>query len=192
MPFADSSFDVVFSNCVLEHIEELDAVLFHVRRVLKPGGRFAFTVPSEKFRDVLIIPRVLRRLGFAKTASRYLHHLDERLEIVRLLSMDEWNRRLAENGLRIRHELPYATRRVTAWWEVLASLTGGLAYVTAGGRSPLRKVQQSTGLVRPDWGWLGTLVFAFLLPVILFTAVQRTTGPCAGRYVEAVRDPEPR
>ena len=52
MPFEDSSFDVVFSNCVLEHVEGLDDMLAHVGRVLKPGGQFVFTVPTEDFQYV--------------------------------------------------------------------------------------------------------------------------------------------
>jgi SAM-dependent methyltransferase len=41
MPFEDSSFDVVFSKQVLEHVHDPRRVLAEVRRVLRPGGRFA-------------------------------------------------------------------------------------------------------------------------------------------------------
>lgn len=46
LPFADESFDVVITSEVLEHIQgDVDA-LAEMARVLKPGGRFAATVPS--------------------------------------------------------------------------------------------------------------------------------------------------
>ncbi len=38
LPFADGSFDVVFSNTILHHIEEPVRLLAEARRVLKPGG----------------------------------------------------------------------------------------------------------------------------------------------------------
>jgi len=45
MPFDDTSFDVVISTEVLEHVSDPDAYLREVKRVLKPGGMFFFTVP---------------------------------------------------------------------------------------------------------------------------------------------------
>jgi SAM-dependent methyltransferase len=40
LPFADRSFDAVFSNAVLHWIRNQDAMMAEVRRVLQPGGRF--------------------------------------------------------------------------------------------------------------------------------------------------------
>lgn len=45
MPFEDECFDVVISTEVLEHVPNPDAYLIEVKRVLKPGGIFFFTVP---------------------------------------------------------------------------------------------------------------------------------------------------
>jgi SAM-dependent methyltransferase len=46
LPFADGSFDVVITSEVLEHIQDDVAAIAEMVRVLKPGGRFAATVPA--------------------------------------------------------------------------------------------------------------------------------------------------
>lgn len=45
MPFDNDTFDVVLSTEVLEHVLNPDLYLLEVKRVLKPGGVFFFTVP---------------------------------------------------------------------------------------------------------------------------------------------------
>lgn len=45
LPFEDDSFDKVICAEVLEHIPDYQAVLNEIRRVLKPGGIFATSVP---------------------------------------------------------------------------------------------------------------------------------------------------
>jgi len=45
MPFESNSFNCAFGTEVLEHCSEPEVVLKEVMRVLKPGGRFFFTVP---------------------------------------------------------------------------------------------------------------------------------------------------
>lgn len=46
LPFADGSFDVVITSEVLEHIQDDVTAIAEMVRVLKPGGRFAATVPA--------------------------------------------------------------------------------------------------------------------------------------------------
>ncbi len=41
LPFADGAFDVVWTQAVLQSVEEKDQLLREIRRVLKPDGRYA-------------------------------------------------------------------------------------------------------------------------------------------------------
>ncbi len=52
IPFGDNSFATVISNCVLEHIPNLELTLREISRVLKQGGLFLTTVvaiPWEEY-----------------------------------------------------------------------------------------------------------------------------------------------
>jgi ubiquinone/menaquinone biosynthesis C-methylase UbiE len=62
LPFADDAFDLVVSSFVLQLVPNREAVYREVRRVLRPGGRFAFVtwlghraafVPDRVVDDVL-------------------------------------------------------------------------------------------------------------------------------------------
>lgn len=46
LPFDDASFDVVVAGEMLEHVRAPEEVVAEVRRVLRPGGTFAGSVPN--------------------------------------------------------------------------------------------------------------------------------------------------
>ena len=48
IPYDEETFDLVFSDNVVEHLSDPDAVLLEVRRVLKPGGLFLAKTPNKK------------------------------------------------------------------------------------------------------------------------------------------------
>lgn len=47
IPFPDATFDLVFNNQVIEHVEDLERFLAEARRVLKPGGRLLSLFPDR-------------------------------------------------------------------------------------------------------------------------------------------------
>ena len=57
IPFEDATFDLVFSNNVLEHLSESGAVFAEVYRVLKPGGVFVIKTPN-RFHYVAMLARL--------------------------------------------------------------------------------------------------------------------------------------
>jgi SAM-dependent methyltransferase len=50
LPFADATFDLVFSSNVLEHVRDLTLMLREIQRVLRPGGQAIHILPSSTWR----------------------------------------------------------------------------------------------------------------------------------------------
>lgn len=50
---ADESFDVVIANHVLEHVEDYNAALAEVRRILRPSGAFICSFPMDPAVELL-------------------------------------------------------------------------------------------------------------------------------------------
>ncbi|MEO1590767.1 MAG: class I SAM-dependent methyltransferase [Cyanobacteria bacterium J06632_22] len=48
LPFPDESFDVVLNADVIEHLDQPDAALQEMARVLKPNGRLLMSTPNRK------------------------------------------------------------------------------------------------------------------------------------------------
>jgi SAM-dependent methyltransferase len=48
IPFDDEQFDLIINNTVLEHVDDLDAVLIEMSRVLKPGGKLLSLFPQRE------------------------------------------------------------------------------------------------------------------------------------------------
>ena len=48
IPFPDASFHLVVNNQVMEHVQDLDAVLAEIHRVLVPGGTLLSIFPSRE------------------------------------------------------------------------------------------------------------------------------------------------
>jgi ubiquinone/menaquinone biosynthesis C-methylase UbiE len=61
LPFPDNSFDVVLSQQGLQFAPDRLTALRHIRRVLVPGGRLAFTVWSEAYPIVAETMHAVRR-----------------------------------------------------------------------------------------------------------------------------------
>lgn len=47
IPYPDETFDLVFADNVMEHIDEPDQVFREIVRVLRPGGKLLFKTPNK-------------------------------------------------------------------------------------------------------------------------------------------------
>jgi SAM-dependent methyltransferase len=114
LPFADESFDVVFSSAVLEHIYPVQRVLAEMYRVLRPGGRVVVEVPNVAYwpnRLLLLAGRDLIWIGAGKHIRAFTRHNLAR-EVQRAgfvdVSVDGTILPLPKTGLRV--HLPLANR----------------------------------------------------------------------------------
>jgi SAM-dependent methyltransferase len=71
VPKPDGSYQTVFSNSVLEHIQELEPVLAEIHRLLARDGRLYVTVPSERFEQFSVGSQLLNGIGLHAAARRY-------------------------------------------------------------------------------------------------------------------------
>ncbi len=49
IPFEDGTFDLVICNDVVEHLDEQDALIHEIYRVLKKGGHLYLTTPNKRY-----------------------------------------------------------------------------------------------------------------------------------------------
>jgi SAM-dependent methyltransferase len=101
MPFASGSFASVVSNCVFEHIPEIDRTVAEIARVLRPGGIFACTVIGERFSEFLTDARAWRRLGLEAAHRAYLGWFNRKSIHFHFDSPETWKKRFEAAGLRV-------------------------------------------------------------------------------------------
>lgn len=69
LPFVDKSFDVVWSDFVLEHVSNPEQFLLEIYRVMKPGASFFFRTPN-KHHYVSLIARATPHWFHRRVANR--------------------------------------------------------------------------------------------------------------------------
>ena len=72
IPFPDSSFDIVFSSNVLEHVPDLATMHAEIRRVLVPGGFCVHVLPTHSWRFWTTLMAFPDALLYASTTFRNL------------------------------------------------------------------------------------------------------------------------
>ncbi len=107
MPFADGSFQTVISNSVLEHIPDVEMTVREIARVLKPGGEFAMTTPSEYYPEFLLGASLPRRMKAAKLGRLYGNFFNKISSHAHIDSPKTWARRFERHGLEVVEQTYY-------------------------------------------------------------------------------------
>lgn len=95
LPFSARSFDTVFSNCVFEHLPELELNVSEMFRVLKPGGKLFTTVMAAPWDDYVLLPKSFWR-------KKQVH--------LNLLTVEEWQRLFKKIGFTVKKTVGYINK----------------------------------------------------------------------------------
>ncbi len=115
IPFKDNYFASVMSNCVLEHIPNINYSVKEINRVLKPNGLFVTTVMTIKWEEYLFGNKIL--------GNTYKKWMRKKQVHPSLLSRNEWQKMFKKNGFEIVKEVGYMDKRASQWMDILHYLS---------------------------------------------------------------------
>lgn len=93
-PFADNTYDVIFCNHVLEHVEDADQCMRELYRIMKPGGWGIFQVPLDTARE-----KTYEDKSITSPEQRELHFWQK--DHLRLFGLD-YKDKLAAAGFKVK------------------------------------------------------------------------------------------
>lgn len=117
IPLAKHSYNTAVSNCVLEHVDNLEGLLKDLNRVIKPGGYFLTSVMAKPWEDYLTGSMLFGQVyknWFRKTQE---HH--------NLLTEREWNEIFKATGWTVMEETGYLPPKAGRWVEAWHYLSIG-------------------------------------------------------------------
>ena len=124
IPKPDGHFQTIFSNSVLEHIPDLEPVLREAHRLLAPGGRFYFTVPSENFDRYTIGNTVLSGFGLAKLSDRFRKFFNNFWRHYHYYPLDGWKDLARRCGFEVIDGYTYNPKRTAMLDDFLVPFSG--------------------------------------------------------------------
>lgn len=122
MPFPDGYFASAFSNSVLEHIPDIEAVLAETARVLRPGAPFVFCGPNHTFLEEMSVGIFLDRIGLKKLGDAYRAFFNRISRHRHADAPETWQKRLEQAGFTLERwwcYYPPAALRITEWGHYL-------------------------------------------------------------------------
>lgn len=122
LPFANATFDYVSCCDVLEHVQDVDAVLAEINRVLKPGGLFFYDTVNRTWLSWLFLIKI------SQEWKRWAYMQPNQHRFDRFIKPAELHQKMATVGLinqqtcgmvanyNILKTLYYLRRRATGAW----------------------------------------------------------------------------
>lgn len=110
VPEIHESFDHVFANCSLEHMDHLDEVLSEVFRCLKPGGSLLCSVVTDRFIQWSLLPSLVVEAGFPNAASSLQEDFLSFHHLANPLSVEKWQQHFIRAGLVPEEHVPILPR----------------------------------------------------------------------------------
>jgi len=122
MPFPDDYFKTVFSNCVVEHLGEINDCFRETCRVLAPGGKFYCTTHSDHYDEYFFYSTVLRKLRLAGLARGYSGFWRRLWRHYNCLPAGDWELRLKKAGFSQARAIPYYSRKAVCVFDLFLPL----------------------------------------------------------------------
>lgn len=116
LPFKNNTFRTVYSNCAMEHMNDLDVVISEISRVLKSGGMLITLVPSDN---------LLNPVGFLGKifGKRFWNKYNKLHNHVNLFSEEQWRSKLNYHGISIKNIQQYGGKAIAKYvlnWDFLS------------------------------------------------------------------------
>lgn len=115
LSFAANSFATVISISVLEHIPGVEKAIQEIYRVLKPGGLFIATIPTDELYSCLLYPMLFEKLRLRGFAQWYFRLYNRVFKHINLWSQKKWLQLLKGAGFEVIHSekiIPAKTTRI--------------------------------------------------------------------------------
>ncbi len=168
IPFKDNSFNTVFSNSVLEHIEDLKPVFDEVYRVLKKNGRFIFIVPDKTASDYFFYAELFKKIKLKKLSNWYINTKNKLYQYAHLENKKYWEDLSLNSGFKI--------KEITGLVSPKAVRVIDLFSVSALPDYILRRIFGRSFIFRP--AFLAKTITPFILPYCSGPIDSEATGWC--------------
>ncbi len=117
IPLSDASVQTAFSNSVVEHIPDKDGTIREIARILRPGGRYLFSAPSQNFDAHFRIRAWVDRLFGARAAQAWVDLINKKFKHHWIQSPEQWEKDLSRHGLMMRSFRYTLSPENAALWE---------------------------------------------------------------------------
>lgn len=106
VPEATGSFEHVFANCSMEHMDDLDQVLAEVVRCLKPGGTLICSVVTNRLEEWSPLPKMIALAGYPEAANSLHRDFVDYHHLVNPFSPSDWMAAMRQAGLVVDVHIP--------------------------------------------------------------------------------------
>ncbi len=106
------SYRTIFSNSVLEHIPDIKPVLKEINRLLKPGGTFYATVPTDLFDKYTFGSTILNFFRLKGLARCYESIFDRFWKHYHYYDKKKWQALFETGGFKVVKTVEYCPRKI--------------------------------------------------------------------------------